>query len=151
MLFVHLKTDNLDYLQKPSWNFFLHLFAIPSLSRHEKRCPILERIFRLFQCSINNSVFQPGGAYFAHQIIGGKPIFFTFLLHYKFLLFSAYRIYANSFRSPPLVETMTTKVHFKINWPLVRKVFFIATTIWNFLYFTDSNEYFPRKLFAEIL
>ena len=32
---VHLKTDNVDYFKKPSW-FFLHIFAIPSSSRHEK-------------------------------------------------------------------------------------------------------------------
>ena len=36
--YVHLKMDNVDYLKKPPWNFFLHFFAIPSSSRHEKRC-----------------------------------------------------------------------------------------------------------------
>ena len=29
---VHLKTDNVDYLKKGSWIFFLHIFAIPSSS-----------------------------------------------------------------------------------------------------------------------
>ena len=31
----------------------MHIFAIPSWSRHEKRCRILVRLFYLFQCSRN--------------------------------------------------------------------------------------------------
>ena len=41
------------YFQIFFLNFFLHLFAIHSSSWHEKRCQMLERIFCLFQCSIN--------------------------------------------------------------------------------------------------
>ena len=48
---VHLKRNNVDYLKKPSWFFFLHIFAIPSSSRHEKCCRMLVRLFWLFQCS----------------------------------------------------------------------------------------------------
>ena len=35
--YVHLKVDNVNYLKKPSWN--------------EKHCPMLVRLFWLFQCS----------------------------------------------------------------------------------------------------
>ena len=51
---MHLKTDNVDYLKKPSRKFFfLHFFVIHSSSRHEKSCQISERLFSLFQCSRN--------------------------------------------------------------------------------------------------
>ena len=33
---VHLKMDNVDYLEKPSWKKKLHIFAIPLWSRHMK-------------------------------------------------------------------------------------------------------------------
>jgi hypothetical protein len=51
---VHLKTDKVDLKKKPPRKKnFLHFFAIPSSSRHEKRCQMSERIFSLFQCSRN--------------------------------------------------------------------------------------------------
>ena len=38
--------------------FFLLIFVIPSLSRHEKRCRMLVRLFSLFQCSRNPQCFS---------------------------------------------------------------------------------------------
>ena len=41
-------------LKKPLWEFnFFHIFGIPSSSRHEKRCQMLQTLFLLFQCSKN--------------------------------------------------------------------------------------------------
>ena len=41
-------------LKKPPWEFnFFHIFRIPSSSRHEKRCQMLQTLFCLFQCSKN--------------------------------------------------------------------------------------------------
>ena len=41
-------------LKKPPWEFnFFHIFGIPSSSRHEKRCQMLQTLFFLFQCSKN--------------------------------------------------------------------------------------------------
>ena len=40
-------------LKKASMKKKLHIFAIHSSSRHEKRCWMLERLFWLFQCSRN--------------------------------------------------------------------------------------------------
>ena len=41
-------------LKKPPWEFnFFHIFGIPSSSRHEKRCQMLQTLFLLFQCSKN--------------------------------------------------------------------------------------------------
>ena len=41
-------------LKKPPWEFnFFHNFGIPSSSRHEKRCQMLQTLFWLFQCSKN--------------------------------------------------------------------------------------------------
>ena len=41
-------------LKKPPWDFnFLHIFAIPSSSRHEKRCQMVERLFVVFHHSRN--------------------------------------------------------------------------------------------------
>ena len=54
-------------LKKPPWEFnFFHIFGIPSSSRHEKRCQMLQTLFWLFQCSknprcvckINSSIFK---------------------------------------------------------------------------------------------
>ena len=43
---------------KPSWEFnFLHIFGIPSSSRHGKRCKMLQTLFLLFQCSKNQLWF----------------------------------------------------------------------------------------------
>ena len=42
------------WLKKPSWEFkFLHIFGIPSSSRHEKCCQMLEILFVLFHHSRN--------------------------------------------------------------------------------------------------
>ena len=39
-------------LKKPQWEFnFIHIFGIPSSSRHEKCCQMLERLFVLFHYS----------------------------------------------------------------------------------------------------
>ena len=41
-------------LKKPPWEFnFFHIFGIPSSSRHEKLCQMLQTLFWLFQCSRN--------------------------------------------------------------------------------------------------
>ena len=41
-------------LKKPPWEFnFFYIFGIPSSSRHEKRCQMLQTLFWLFQCSKN--------------------------------------------------------------------------------------------------
>ena len=41
-------------LKKPPSEFnFFHIFGIPSSIRHEKRCQMLQTLFRLFQCSKN--------------------------------------------------------------------------------------------------
>ena len=41
-------------LKRPSWEFnFFHIFGIPSSSRHEKRCQMLQTLFWLLQCSKN--------------------------------------------------------------------------------------------------
>ena len=41
-------------LKKPPWEFnFFHIFGIPSSSRHEKRCQMLQTLFWLFQYSKN--------------------------------------------------------------------------------------------------
>ena len=41
-------------LKKPSWELnFLHIFAVPLSSRHQKRCQILERLFVVFHHSRN--------------------------------------------------------------------------------------------------
>ena len=41
-------------LKKPPSEFnFFHIFGIPSSSRHEKRCQMLQTLFWLFQCSKN--------------------------------------------------------------------------------------------------
>ena len=41
-------------LKKPPWEFnFVHIFGIPSSSRHEKCCQMLQTLFWLFQCSKN--------------------------------------------------------------------------------------------------
>ena len=46
-------------LKKPSWDLnFLHIFAVPSSSRHEKCCQILERLFVVFHHSKNIPWFQ---------------------------------------------------------------------------------------------
>ena len=46
-------------LKKPPWEFnFFHIFGIPSSSRHEKRCQMLQTLFWLFQCSKNPRWFD---------------------------------------------------------------------------------------------
>ena len=41
-------------LKKPPWEFnFFHIFGIPSSSRHEKCCQMMERLFVLFHHSRN--------------------------------------------------------------------------------------------------
>ena len=41
-------------LKEPQWEFnFFHIFGIPSSSRHEKYCQMLERLFALFHHSRN--------------------------------------------------------------------------------------------------
>ena len=49
------KTQSLTFIEKKNIvkKLFLHIFAIHSSSRHEKRCRMLEIIFCLFQCSRN--------------------------------------------------------------------------------------------------
>ena len=49
----HLKTDKVDLKENTVKKNILHTFAIPSSSRHEKCCRMLEIIFCLFQCSKN--------------------------------------------------------------------------------------------------
>ena len=42
-------------LKKPPWEFnFLHIFRIPSSSRHEKCCQLLQTLFWVFQYSRNS-------------------------------------------------------------------------------------------------
>ena len=42
-------------LKKPPWKFnFFHIFGIPSSSRHEKSCQILQTFFGVFQYSRNS-------------------------------------------------------------------------------------------------
>ena len=41
----------------PENSFFLYIFGIPSSSRHEKRCQILQTLFRVFQYSRNSQCF----------------------------------------------------------------------------------------------
>jgi hypothetical protein len=48
---MQLKTDKVDL--KKHIEFFLHFFAIPSSSRHEKRCRMSKIILCPFQCSRN--------------------------------------------------------------------------------------------------
>ena len=51
---VHLKTDKVDFKKRPPWKKkILHFFSINSLSRHENRCQMLQKLFWLFQCSKN--------------------------------------------------------------------------------------------------
>ena len=45
--------DKVDLKKNTVKKNILHIFAIPSSSRHEKCCRMLERIFCLFQCSRN--------------------------------------------------------------------------------------------------
>ena len=41
-------------IKKPPWDFnFLHIFLIPSSSRHEKHCQMVERLFVVFHHSRN--------------------------------------------------------------------------------------------------
>ena len=48
-------------LKKPPWEFnFFHIFGIPSSSRHEKRCQMLQTLFWLFQCSKNPWWYKNG-------------------------------------------------------------------------------------------
>ena len=45
-------------LKKPLWEFnFFHIFGIPSSSRHEKHCQMLQTLFWLFQCSKNSRCY----------------------------------------------------------------------------------------------
>ena len=48
---VHLKTDHVDYLKKPSYFVFAYFCNPSSSSQHEKCCRMLVRLFWLFQCS----------------------------------------------------------------------------------------------------
>ena len=52
---MHLKTNNVDYLKKPSRNFFL-CFAIHSSSTHENRCRMSVRFFAYFNALETNGV-----------------------------------------------------------------------------------------------
>ena len=49
-------------LKEPPWEFnFFHIFGIPSSSRHEKHCQMLQTPFWLFQCSKNPRCNTPDG------------------------------------------------------------------------------------------
>ena len=53
-IWQHLFALPWSALKKPPWEFnFFHIFGIPSSSRHEKRCQMLQTLFCLFQCSKN--------------------------------------------------------------------------------------------------
>ena len=83
---AHLKTDNVDYLEKPLWkNVFFHIFAIHSSSRHEKRCQMSVRRFSLVQGSRNqqcacNKLYSQ----FYHKCILEQICWLTYANFYSF-------------------------------------------------------------------
>ena len=80
---VHLKTDNVDYLKKPSWFFFFfNFFAIHSSSIHEKRCQMFVKLFCLFQCSRNQ---QWEASTFIHSVKHQHSKYFDSLLSSKMI------------------------------------------------------------------
>ena len=77
---MHLKTDNVDYLKKPPWKkIFFDIFVIHLLSRYEKRCRMLQRLFSLFQGSKNQlcTVFP----YNVYKFVPKKVTGFTYNIY----------------------------------------------------------------------
>ena len=54
-IWQHIFALSASVLKKPPWEFnFFHIFGIPSSSRHEKCCQILQTLFWVFQYSRNS-------------------------------------------------------------------------------------------------
>jgi hypothetical protein len=101
--------DGLNWLRyfagnskKPLWEFnFFHIFGIPSSSRHEKHCQILQTLFWVFQNSRNSQwlVIREAHTALPVQALGKKCLFMYFLwgniyhVFQKFLFIYLTRIY----------------------------------------------------------
>ena len=82
---VHLKTDKVDLKIKPLWK--LHIFAIPSSSRHWKHC---QKTFWLFQYSRNsqclvNVVMNHCDVFLSFSLLLRKSMIYVPLEKFDFL------------------------------------------------------------------
>ena len=68
--------------QKPSWEFsYFHISGIPSSSRHEKCCQILQKLFGVFQYSRNSQFLSPQWAQIEFLYL--FPILYYYFKHSK--------------------------------------------------------------------
>ena len=95
-------------LKRPPWEFnFLHIFGIPSSSRHEKCCQILQTVFWVFQYS-RNSQWNTSITVHVFRIHWIKN---TFASAYWLFLFSRLIV-----RKWSKVDTKSKGLHKRLDW-----------------------------------